>query len=164
MNYESTKHKIRTVNNETKNNSNNISILEISEIAEDKKLDIKELLVGKRIINLSSGLLNTILVPNEDESWDAGAYCNYEIELINCPIYLLPYIKIAAIGQNTEAFENYSYIQIINAEENEEMVNKDMGMEPLEKTVKIFCGALTASTEGIKIKFLINITNPKEFR
>jgi hypothetical protein len=165
MNYENTHNKIRAINNLIKSTAEEISELEIEQISQDKNLDIKQLLIDKRIITLTSGWQNITIIPTEDESVDEGGYCHYNLTLLACPLYLIPYIKIITIAENsTTAYENASYIRILDIEDAEEIVNEDGSINTIEKSVQIFCAANTASDEGIKIKFIINIFNPREFK
>jgi len=163
MNYDTIKNKIYNINNITEESKSIISNLKIKEYQEYKKLDIKKLLSSKKIITLSSEFQTPVIVSNSDKLGTTLYYTTYNIILIQCPLYLIPYIKMSTISTKSDTSSFYD-IRIQNIEDNEEIVTEDNKINSIRKDIKIMCSVLTSIEMGQRIKFVITIFNPREFK
>lgn len=149
------KNKLRNLNNLSNQTASDLNELEISQIAQDNRLDLKSLFTNRRIVTLSSGWFIPEAVKENDDCYE------YEVYLMDCPLYLIPYITVTVIGkENTSS--RYPTFQIYDSEEEfleERIEGEQPTIKIIQNNIRIYCGVLV----GAEVKILITIINPKEF-
>jgi hypothetical protein len=164
MNFNSS-HKIRRIYNTAKDLSNTLEKDKMEEIAKDRKIDISEFNTLKSIITIATEWITT--ADGTEFSYDEYNdynYYNYEFELLNCPIYIIPFIKVTVLYKGDSVISKGGIIQIYDISEEEELINEDRAMNSLKKTFKVCVPIVTYHGLGEEVKVIITIYNPREFR